>query len=114
MKLFYTILIAFFAVFISFTAHAQQSKLWGTTSSGGGEFGTIFSILKGGTAVNDQYNLPGIPGALPEYTTLIQGSDGKLYGMTYAGGTNNAGTIFQYDPSTGTYTRKINLAKATG
>ena len=37
--------------------------------------------------------------------TLIQASDGKLYGMTGAGGSNDIGVAFVYDISTSTYTK---------
>jgi uncharacterized repeat protein (TIGR03803 family) len=45
-------------------------------------------------------------GAEP-YGSLIQAVDGKLYGMTEDGGSNNIGVIFQFDPLTSTYTKKI-------
>lgn len=41
--------------------------------------------------------------ANPWYVTLVQGSDGELYGTTYNGGTADAGTIFKVTTS-GTYT----------
>ena len=37
--------------------------------------------------------------------SLIQASDGKLYGMTSHGGSNGYGVIFSFDPSTSTYTK---------
>ena len=48
-------------------------------------------------------------GANP-YGDLMQTSDGKLYGMTSHGGTNNEGTLFQYDPSTSTLTKQLDFA----
>ncbi len=35
---------------------------------------------------------------------LIKATDGLLYGMTYAGGKNNSGTIFNFNPATGVET----------
>ena len=43
------------------------------------------------------------------FGSLIQASDGKLYGMTLSGGTNDLGVLFQYDPVTSTYTKKLDL-----
>ena len=43
-------------------------------------------------------------GAYP-YGSLIQASDGKLYGMTYGGGSNFEGVIFSYDPVASAYTQ---------
>jgi uncharacterized repeat protein (TIGR03803 family) len=34
-------------------------------------------------------------GAGPRFTTLIQASDGNLYGTTYQGGSADAGTVFE-------------------
>jgi uncharacterized repeat protein (TIGR03803 family) len=33
--------------------------------------------------------------------TLLQASDGYLYGMTYQGGANDLGTVFKIDPASG-------------
>ncbi|MHB8261931.1 MAG: choice-of-anchor tandem repeat GloVer-containing protein [Bacteroidia bacterium] len=43
---------------------------------------------------------------------LVQASDGMLYGMTYYGGANNDGVLFQYNPSTSTYTDKFDFGGA--
>ena len=44
--------------------------------------------------------------------SLIQASDGKLYGMTEIGGANALGVLFQYDPATAGYTKKIDFGVA--
>jgi uncharacterized repeat protein (TIGR03803 family) len=46
----------------------------------------------------------GANGAIPQ-GSLMQASDGKLYGMTSYGGSSVAGDIFSFDPSTSTYTK---------
>ena len=38
-------------------------------------------------------------GAGPYYMTLVQGTDGNLYGTTNGGGTNDDGTVFKITPS---------------
>ena len=43
------------------------------------------------------YDFDGSNGSKP-YGKLLQASDGKLYGMTYQGGSNNVGVIFSFDP----------------
>jgi uncharacterized repeat protein (TIGR03803 family) len=41
----------------------------------------------------------GISGANPWYVTLVQGTNGNLYGTTYNGGANLLGTVFSISPS---------------
>jgi len=38
------------------------------------------------------------PGSNP-FGSLVQGSDGAFYGMTYQGGTKNKGTVFKVTPA---------------
>ena len=45
--------------------------------------------------------------------SLMQASDGMLYGMIYYGGANSDGVLFQYNPLTSTYTKKLDFAVAT-
>jgi uncharacterized repeat protein (TIGR03803 family) len=41
----------------------------------------------------------GADGAVPEYSSPVQGTNGDLYGTTNEGGANDAGTIFQITPA---------------
>jgi uncharacterized repeat protein (TIGR03803 family) len=41
-------------------------------------------------------------------------SGGKFYGMTYSGGVNDAGVLFEWDPATNIYNKKIDLEDLTG
>ncbi|MGZ3863032.1 MAG: choice-of-anchor tandem repeat GloVer-containing protein [Bacteroidia bacterium] len=41
--------------------------------------------------------------------SLIQASDGLLYGLMMEGGANNAGTLFSYDITTNTFSKKIDF-----
>ena len=36
-------------------------------------------------------------------------SDGQMYGMTYSGGANSFGTLFQYNPTTSILTKNLIL-----
>jgi uncharacterized repeat protein (TIGR03803 family) len=76
--------------------------------------GTIFKISSTGTFSVLKHLNAATDGKSPQGKLLI-GSDGNLYGMTYSGGLNNAGTIFKITPS-GTYTvlRHLDLRKDGG
>ncbi len=45
--------------------------------------------------------------------TLMQASDGMLYGMTPNGGANNMGVLFKYNPATSFYTKMLDFAGVT-
>lgn len=55
----------------------------------------------------------GVNGAHP-YGSLIQASNGKLYGMTSYGGSNNRGIVFEFDPESDDYTILENLSSMSG
>jgi len=81
---------------------ATNGNLYGTTSGGGthGQ-GTVFKITPTGTltilySFCSESNCA--DGELPE-ASLIQATDGNLYGTTYGGGANSFGTIFKLTPS---------------
>lgn len=71
--------------------------LLGTTSDGGGNnLGTVYSLsLTQVGQITTMHNFAGgTEGAYP-MAGVIVGADGNLYGTTFAGGTNNCGTIFK-------------------
>jgi len=75
----------------------RDGNFYGTTYAGGtGNQGTVFAITPSGSLSTlyrfcSQTNCT--DGANP-YAGLIQASNGKLYGTTKQGGTNNGGTVF--------------------
>lgn len=101
---------------LSITNCMAQPQLWGMTQSGGqDDLGVIFkadSIANSETV--EQSFLLSPPGAYPQRSKLLQATDGMLYGMTNAGGANNVGVIFQYNPVTDIYTKKIDLTISNG
>jgi uncharacterized repeat protein (TIGR03803 family) len=71
--------------------------LYGTTFFGGSnDLGTVYKLRKdgGSYAILRHFSFSGGDGANPD-TALLQGRDGVLYGTTFFGGTNDAGTIFK-------------------
>ncbi len=76
-----------------------DGNLYGTTLSGGtNNLGTIFQFSTNGTLTtlhSFSGNGANDDGASPYLAPLVEGADGVFYGTTYAGGTNNYGTIFR-------------------
>ena len=58
-------------------------------------------------------NFNGTDGENPFYTSLVQGTDGNLYGTTPYGGANDAGTVFKMTPS-GTLTTLYSFCAQSG
>jgi uncharacterized repeat protein (TIGR03803 family) len=93
---------------------ASDGKLYGLTSAGGAHGdGVIFSFDTLSNAYTDLYDFDTVNGASP-YGSLFEASNGKLYGMTNLGGLNGKGVIFNYDPSTSTFTKMRDLASSDG
>jgi uncharacterized repeat protein (TIGR03803 family) len=116
MKKFITLLLIFTFIhfFSPFTCLAQsQTELWGMTMGGGNGGGVIYKTAGDGTNQQLIRSFIDNPGQYPEYANLCQASNGKFYGMTYAGGMYDIGVLFEYDPSTFTYTKKLDFEGAT-
>jgi uncharacterized repeat protein (TIGR03803 family) len=75
--------------------NADGDYLFGLTAAGGANnLGVIFKIKKDGSNYTKLYDFDNTHGSKP-FGNLYQGSDGSLYGMTYAGGTSKRGVIFR-------------------
>ena len=93
---------------------ASNGNFYGLTTEGGTDNeGTVFEITAAGieTVLHSFVDTP-TDGAYP-YGSLIQASDGNLYGMTADGGANNAGSVFRIT-LTGTETVLYSFAGGTG
>ncbi|NNM94791.1 MAG: T9SS type A sorting domain-containing protein [Bacteroidia bacterium] len=79
---------------------AQNGQIYGMTYSGGtSDNGTIVRYNPSTGKDSVIFNFSDIDGALPN-GALIQESNGLLYGLTSAGGTNENGVLFSFDPAT--------------
>jgi uncharacterized repeat protein (TIGR03803 family) len=78
---------------------ASDGNFYGMTPSGGAKnVGTVFRVTPAGTeSVLHSFGSTG-DGQSP-MGSLIQASDGNLYGMTDQGGANNLGTVFMITPA---------------
>jgi uncharacterized repeat protein (TIGR03803 family) len=93
---------------------ASNGNLYGMTEEGGiYGLGVIFSYNPSTTVYSVLENFSTPNGSVP-YGSLVQASNGNLYGMTEAGGTNNGGVIFSYNPFTTAYTVLENFNGTNG
>jgi uncharacterized repeat protein (TIGR03803 family) len=93
----------------------SDGYLYGVAGEGGANgAGTIFRLLPDGSAFEvlhvfdalvDNTSIPdtNADGAQP-IAALVDGGDGRLYGVAALGGTNGYGTVFAFEPGTSTYT----------
>jgi len=83
---------------------AVNSLLYGMTSSSDGANGALFSFNPATGKDSILHNFGGIgDGIYPTGSMVLYNN--LLYGMTSGGGANNAGVLFSYSPSAGTYTK---------
>lgn len=88
---------------------ASNGKLYGFCSQGGANnLGVIFEFDPSDNSMNIVLHFDGSNGRSPN-GKLTEANNGLLYGLTYQGGSNNEGVLFTFDPSNGTYTKKIDL-----
>ena len=88
---------------------AIDGNIYGMANKGGANNkGTIYkyNIIAGTLSIVHHFN--GTNGETP-FGGLVQASNGKLYGMTSAGGSNGHGVIFEFDPITSSYAIKFNF-----
>jgi len=96
---------------------ANVQTLYGLTSMGGsGGYGVMFSydISSQTYTIKKNFDASNLAEGLVPRGSLTKTSNGKLYGMTYLGGTNNSGTLFEYDPAMENYAVKVNFSSTNG
>ncbi len=93
---------------------SEQGQLWGVTrDNGAANLGSIFKTNADGTGYTVVKEFKSeLNGAFPD-GTLTLASNGKLYGITREGGSKYGGVLFEYDPATGTYTKKFDFGSFT-
>jgi len=94
--------------------NAANGKLYGFNYVGGANNGgTIFEY----DYLTDQYtnihDFGSLSGGLPS-GSLTLASNGKCYGITNRGGVNGHGVIFEFDYSSNSYIKRIDLNDSTG
>ena len=92
----------------------SDGKLYGMTIFGGSsDEGVIFSFDPSTSIYTKLLDFHGELGRRPR-GSLLKARDGKLYGMTSEGGSNDIGVIFSFDPSASTYTKLVDFDDNNG
>jgi uncharacterized repeat protein (TIGR03803 family) len=97
---------------------ATNGLLYGLTEKGGANGdGVLFCYDPSADTYTDLLDFQGTANGANPYGSVVQASNGLLYGMTYNGGANNQGIIFSYNPSTNSnpkYTKLLDFNGANG
>lgn len=94
-------------------SQARDGTVYGTLYSGGSSnCGSVYKFEPGAGLFYDIHDFSGPDGCIP-VSGLTLGTDGNFYGVTYQGGANDAGTIFQITPA-GTLTTLHHFTTSEG
>ncbi len=96
--------------------NATDDNLYGMTEMGDnntGINGILFSFNPTGNSFNPLYEFSGITGSSPQ-GSLVQGSDGNLYGMTLTGGDSSYGNIFRFDLTNNSFKNLVSFNNTLG
>ena len=90
--------------------YTSSGKIYGCTMYGGvNNKGVLFEYNIAANTITKRVDFDGNNKGEKPSSGLFEASNGKLYGMTYYGGTNNMGVLFEYDTTTYTLTKKIDF-----
>ena len=93
---------------------ATNGLIYGTTSEGGtNSVGVLFSYNPSNNTLTKLVDFSSTSGHTP-LGALRQAANGKLYGMTSAGGANSVGTVFEYDITNSIFTKLLDFNQTNG
>ncbi|HEY5750501.1 MAG TPA: choice-of-anchor tandem repeat GloVer-containing protein [Chryseolinea sp.] len=88
--------------------------LYGTLLQGGvNNMGTLFKIKTDGSGFAKLIEFDGTAHGASPASTLLMGSDAKIYGMAQAGGANSVGAIFSLNADGSNFTRLFDFDNTT-
>lgn len=90
----------------------SDGLVYGTNAYGGGD-GTLFRIDPATLDIEVLHSFDGDNGSTP-YGRPCQAGNGRIYGLTYDGGANAKGVVYEYDPSTGIFTKFLDFSGPDG
>jgi uncharacterized repeat protein (TIGR03803 family) len=90
-------------------------KFYGLTSFGGANNrGVIFEWNPSTNIYTKKIDFSNAEGGKPYGNSSLTPYNGKFYGMTVGGGANDKGVIFEWNPSTNIYTKKMDFDGLNG
>jgi uncharacterized repeat protein (TIGR03803 family) len=94
---------------------ADNGKIYGMTTDGGiNNYGVLFEWDPATDTYTKKLDFNGVENGSNPNGSLLQADNGILYGMTCAGGMNDSGVLFEWDPSTNNYVKKIDFNGENG
>ncbi|MBR9758399.1 MAG: T9SS type A sorting domain-containing protein [Algicola sp.] len=98
----------------------SRQKFYGLTYRGGlNDSGAIFEFNPVNNLYTRLYSFEALPvtsaesGVLPR-ASLLEATNGKLYGTAYRGGDNGIGVLYEYDLQSNTYSKKHDFGETLG
>ncbi len=89
---------------------ATNGKLYGLTTAGGNHGqGCLFEYDIANDLFNKVYDFDYYTNGSAPSSSIMQASNGKLYGTTSDGGAYIIGTLFEYDPATASYAKDLDF-----
>lgn len=93
----------------------SDRKLYGMTYNGGlHNCGTIIQFDPLTSMLVKKFDFSGVASGKWPNSSLMQASDGNLYGLTTNGGNNDLGVMFQFDPVSNSFIKKIDFDGVNG
>ena len=94
--------------------YASDGKLYGMTQNGGlNGYGVLFQYDPATHIYSKKIDFDDATSGSGAYGSLMQASDGMIYGLTSGGGLYLGGVLFQFNPLTDVYTKKIDFDGTT-
>lgn len=93
---------------------SDNGKLYGLTVSGGKtDDGTLFEFNPANKKLIKRIEFDGVNKGASPGGSLTKSINGKLYGTTDGGGANDEGVLFEFDPSTSGFMKRLDFDHAT-
>lgn len=110
-----TRILFFFYLFIIQSVYSQANTFYGVTAEGGvNNDGVIFQYNYTTNTYTKKFDFNNFISGREPVGGLTLANNGKLYGLTYHGGINSSGVLFEYDPINDAFTKKVDFSSALG